>query len=55
MRNVNYQASHFISIMLLNLVRREGEERERREGEQGTSEGLRGEDKEEVREGKERG
>ena len=56
MRNVNCQASHFIiSIMLLNLVRREGEERERREREYGTSEGLRGEDKEGVRERKERG
>ena len=27
MRNVNCQISHFISIMFLNLVRREGEER----------------------------
>ena len=43
MRNVNCQASHFISIMLLNLVKREEKERARREGEQGTSEELRGE------------
>ena len=43
MRNVNCQASHFISIMLLILVRREGEEREMREGEQERSEGLMGE------------